>query len=251
MKYLNSGIYCIVNKVNGKRYIGQAVDLLKRWNLEHKVGKKSNEHLKRAINKYGIQNFEFIVLEYLPPDKKMLTEAEQKWLDFYFKNDNGDRLYNICPNAETTLGLKRQPHEGQITSLRHSKKVFQFDLEGNFVAEWASAVSASRILNINNTHICHCRTGTRLSAGGFIWISENNEGLAKEISFKLKQPIIRSDSKKVIMIDRYTNEELKVFPSIRNAEIYLNLVGSGGKINMVISGKRPTAYGYKWKSFEE
>jgi len=251
MQYLNSGIYCIVNLVNNKRYIGQASNLYKRWFLEHKVGKKSNLPLQRAFQKYGVQNFEFIVLEYLPPDKKILTEAEQKWLDFYFKNDNGDRLYNICPNAETTLGLKRQPHEGQITSLRHSKKVFQFDLEGNFVAEWASAVSASRILNINNTHICHCRTGTRLSAGGFIWISENNEGLAKEISFKLKQPIIRSDSKKVIMIDRYTNEELKVFPSIRNAEIYLNLVGSGGKINMVISGKRPTAYGYKWKSFEE
>jgi len=110
---------------------------------------------------------------------------------------------------------------------------------------------ASRALNIQNSHICSCRTGNRLSAGGFIWISESNEGLAKEISFKLKQPIIRSDSKKVVMIDRYTNEELKVFPSIRNAEIYLNLASSRGKLNMVISGKRPTAYGYKWKYFEE
>ena len=251
MKYLNSGIYCIVNKVNGKRYIGQAVDLLKRWNFEHKVGKKSNEHLKRAINKYGIQNFEFIVLEYLSAKKEILVEAEQKWLDFYFKNGNGNRLYNICPNAETVLGLKRKKHEGELTRIRCSKKVFQFDLEGNYICEWDSAKQAENELQISSAHICNCRVGTRLSAGGFIWLSENNTILAKEKALQLKQPILRSDSRKVIMIDKITNEPLQEFLSIRYAEVYLGITNSGGKINQVIVGKRSSAYGYKWKLVEE
>ena len=49
MEYLNSGIYMILNKINNKRYIGQAVDFNKRWHTEHKNGKKSNKILQNAV----------------------------------------------------------------------------------------------------------------------------------------------------------------------------------------------------------
>lgn len=250
MEYLNSGIYCIVNKVNGKRYIGQAVDLNKRWNLEHKLGRKSNTHLQRAINKYGIQNFEFIVLEYLPAKKEILINAEQKWLDFYFKNDNGHRLYNICPNAETVLGLKRQPHEGEITRKRSSKKVYQFDLDGKFIAEYTSAKEAGETTGINATHICHCRVGKRQSAGNFLWLSSNNEEIIRDAVKAYAAPIIRSDSISIIMLDKITLEKLQIFTSIREAELFLGIAGSNGKLRMVCDGKRKTAYGYKWSYAE-
>lgn len=38
---LPSGIYQIINTVNGKRYIGSAVNLGKRW-INHRVGLKNN-----------------------------------------------------------------------------------------------------------------------------------------------------------------------------------------------------------------
>ncbi len=55
------GIYQIPNNINGKIYIGQSIDIKRRWN-QHKYGKGSII-LKNAIKKYGINNFKFEVLE--------------------------------------------------------------------------------------------------------------------------------------------------------------------------------------------
>lgn len=147
----------VLNKVNNKRYIGQAVNLNKRWNFEHKVNRKSNIILQKAIKKYGIKNFEFIVLEYLPPIKKILTNTEQKWLDYFKDNDKWDMLYNICPNAETALGLKRTQRECDIIRERTSIPVYQYDLEGNFIKEYSSAVEAQKETGISSGHISNCR----------------------------------------------------------------------------------------------
>ena len=54
------GIYSIINKVNGKQYIGSAKDLYLRLN-EHLSNKKSNRSLQAAISKYGLENFNFCI----------------------------------------------------------------------------------------------------------------------------------------------------------------------------------------------
>ena len=57
--YMESGIYCIINKINNKIYIGQSKNLLKR-RKEHKKGLKfgthHNDHLQKAYNNYGKEN---------------------------------------------------------------------------------------------------------------------------------------------------------------------------------------------------
>ena len=59
-----SGIYKIVNKVNGKYYVGGSKNIHKRW-LEHKGLLRrnihDNGHLQNAWNKYGEATFDFIV----------------------------------------------------------------------------------------------------------------------------------------------------------------------------------------------
>lgn len=78
------GIYMIRNKSNGKVYIGQSVDIYLRWKSHKKNLQKGchrNIHLQNAWNKYGEDNFEFLIIEECNEDR--LTKQEQYWIDFY------------------------------------------------------------------------------------------------------------------------------------------------------------------------
>jgi group I intron endonuclease len=78
-----SGIYKIINKVNGKYYIGSSYRICVRWNRHKNLlfkNKHENEHLQRAWNKYGGENFEFVIIEENIPKIELLM-IEQKYLD--------------------------------------------------------------------------------------------------------------------------------------------------------------------------
>ncbi len=99
---MNSGIYCILNKENNKRYIGQTTDLSRRERQHFsrlKKGVHKNKHLQRAYKKYGKEAFSFFVV--MLCKKKHLTKWEQFFVDLYPKKD----LYNIAIECVTgTLG---------------------------------------------------------------------------------------------------------------------------------------------------
>jgi group I intron endonuclease len=101
-----TGIYKILNKVNGKFYIGSAIDIKQRWR-QHKhylrLNKHKNIYLQRAWNKYWEQSFDFIVIEECPISE--LICVEQKWLDLTkcFDITIG---YNLTPTAGNSKGVK-------------------------------------------------------------------------------------------------------------------------------------------------
>jgi len=80
----SSGIYAILNLVNGKRYIGGAVSLRTRGNEHRNDLRKADHHspaLQRAWNKYGEGSFVFKPLLICAP--KDLLMYEQRCLDSY------------------------------------------------------------------------------------------------------------------------------------------------------------------------
>ena len=79
-------IYEAINKINGKRYIGQTIYSLNHRKKQHLSSIKYNTTgctlFKRAIEKYGSNNFEWKVVD----SAKSHTELDAKesfWISFF------------------------------------------------------------------------------------------------------------------------------------------------------------------------
>lgn len=116
-----SGIYCIENLINGKKYIGQSVNIEARW-CKHKSELNNNIHfndyLQKSWNKYGEDNFKFYVLEFCDINK--LDKLEVYYIDLYqtLNRQNGYNLtsggaFNKKYSDETRLkiSLSLKGHE--------------------------------------------------------------------------------------------------------------------------------------------
>ena len=89
-------IYQIRNIVNGKIYIGSAVDSRIRFEKHRRHLRKGDHHcahLQASWNKHGEDFFKFEILEVVNGD---LLEAEQRWIDRYYGNG---RCYNTARYA--------------------------------------------------------------------------------------------------------------------------------------------------------
>jgi len=72
-----SGVYQIVNIINGHKYIGSSTNLKKRLGVHKnmlKSDKHDNPHLQNAWNKYGKENFKFEIICSCPEDKTIKFE---------------------------------------------------------------------------------------------------------------------------------------------------------------------------------
>ena len=137
---MKSGIYKIVNKINNKYYLGSSKDFhvrkLKHFN-ELRKGKHHNIYLQRAFNKYGEENFEFIVLE----ECENTFEREQELLN----NLDLKLCYNVSLSASGGDLIKNHPNREEIIRkttlilLNGPKRTKSFTGENN--PNWKGGVS--------------------------------------------------------------------------------------------------------------
>lgn len=103
---MTCGIYAIVNKVSGKRYIGKSIDIEVRWRshlsqLRNSTRSKDcNRYLYNAFQKYGETYFGFEYLEVLPSDDTTLAERELHWMEELNTLDS-DFGYNLRKDSGT------------------------------------------------------------------------------------------------------------------------------------------------------
>jgi prefoldin subunit 5 len=99
-------IYKITNKINGKSYIGK-----------HQTKKLDDDYMgsgtlvRKAIKKYGVQNFEKEILHIFSNEADM-NEAEKTLVTL------GENSYNLCPGGQGGFGYINE------NGLNNSKKDF-------------------------------------------------------------------------------------------------------------------------------
>ena len=86
-------IYKITNKVNNKVYVGQTTHTFRKRYFNNLYKYTHNDYLKRAIEKYGIDNFEIEYEFYIAKTKEELDTKEKEFIK-QFKCNNKRFGYN-------------------------------------------------------------------------------------------------------------------------------------------------------------
>lgn len=190
-----SGVYAIVNSLNGHKYIGSSTNIYARL-MAHRWHLRKNTHhssyLQNAYNKYGEHRFYVVVLEKCEPIRETIFILEQKYLDLKPE-------YNINPVANRPFSTNREETNKKISeklkghnvsqelrnhykelylSRQYGKKVCQYGLDGKFIKTYSSARVAGRELRPNlkkTAMITACCKGFCKSAYGYLWKYDNGD----------------------------------------------------------------------------
>lgn len=111
------GIYKITNKVNNKCYIGQSVHIETRFE-EHKRC-MDNKPLYKAFKKYGIENFDFEVVEECIAEQ--LNDKEIFYIK-HFKSSTDEWGYNLTFGGNSNIGGFSKQTREKISESRRGEK---------------------------------------------------------------------------------------------------------------------------------
>ncbi len=257
---MKSGVYKIENQITKDIYIGSSVHLVNRKSRHFKDLEKNIHHsiiLQRAVNKYGIENFIFIVLENC--EKEVLLIREQHYLDTLLP------MYNILSQAGNSLGhtvtektkdkhkryaLENNVRPPESTWKERQQKVYMLDKNSlEVLNEFESLSSACRFIGKKGTYVStlsSCCNNKRFSAFGYRWVFS----LADIKKLRDKKPLVswckglkigNRKSKKIKQFDM-NNNYIAEFNSVKEAE---SIFGKG--ISNCALGKSKSSNGYMWK----
>lgn len=137
-------IYKITNTVNGKVYVGQTVQVVKKRFVRHQVMLRKqnhpNKHLQASWNKYGDSSFTFEVIEKFDSEMNFdLNNLERYWIK-HFDSMNPLKGYN-----KTEGGSNGKPSEETKKKMSLAKKGKISPLKGRVISE-------EHRLNLSESH---------------------------------------------------------------------------------------------------
>jgi group I intron endonuclease len=229
-----SGIYKIINKVNGKYYIGNTTKLGNRW-CQHKGSLKYqrhvNSHLQSAWNKYGGNNFNFVIVEKVLLDKLVVTE--QKYLDIA-KNEQ-DKCYNQNFSANSVLQTEEMKEK-----IRNTLKKYYMTHKSPM---YGKTLSAESIEKMKKT-----KTGVKQSEEHKHNISKSLKGIIRNNETKRKMSLCKTGKNSPLYdftIYEWYNENTKELFKGTQYDFYTNYGFSSGSVSYIVNGKRNSLYGWK------
>lgn len=224
--------YCIYKHTlpNQKVYIGQTCDISHRWRASSYVG---NSFFYNAIQKYGWENITHEILE----NNLTLDEANEreKYYIALYQATNSEYGYNLRIGGDGggPIGVKTEKFKERY------KKVYQYNLEGEYIAEWDNLTLAAEGCGAANkiTGISQCCNGKRKTAYGFQWRYEKLDCLPKQKLTGVEKRIVQKD---------LDGNVIQIYNSLSEARDALGMK-SHKSISNVLNGLAKTAYGFLWE----
>lgn len=232
-------IYVITNLQNNMQYVGQTINTIQQRFHGHISSAKNihdNMYLHKAMNKYGIENFDVKEITSVKTDTieeliEELNSLEKHYIAEY--NTLSPNGYNLTKGGtEGVEWIKR--------------KVDEYDLDGNFVKTHESLIMAARSLNLTSSSaIQKCCLGRSKFAFQRIW-RYHSDALDK---YELPDIDIAIREYKLAPVDQYSKNGvfLNSYTSMTEAALILGLESTSSHIAECCNGKLYTAYGYVWR----
>ncbi len=245
---MTTGIYKITNLQTNQAYYGSSNNVEKRLNSHKsklKRGIHDNRFLQRSYDKYGLDNFSFIIVEITTKENLLITE--QKYIDTYF--DKGKKCFNLNPLAESSAGRMYSEETKKDFKEKSPRGTSHWNYGKNLSKQTREKISKA---NTGKTHSVETLKKMSEAKMGKSWgnHSENTkQKMSDQKNGSLNPMYGLSGSKhpksiKIIQLDLNDNE-IMIFSSLKEAEEKTGI--SFKAISLCINGKTKTSGGYKWK----
>lgn len=226
-------VYCHENKSNGKLYFGiTKTSTRRRWSKGK--GYKTQHVFGRAIEKYGWDGFEHIILY------TGLSEAEAKQMEIdlirEFRTQDRRYGYNITAGGDDTPIVR-----GGDSPV--SRPILIFNLDGSFDAEFPTLTEAAEYLGVSRGTVCEVARGHRGTTAGHFCMYKD------ECDNPCKQPPrqFRDMSAKFKPVSQYDLDGtyIQSFDSIVEASAKTGI--KRADISTVLSGRQHEAHGFQFR----
>ena len=168
-------VYLLKNKLNGKCYVGQTCDFDRRM-AEHEYEARSGSSFKihQAIRKYGLENFESIILHCCQGQEQVvLDELNSLEIHYIRKFDSFANGYNMTEGSRGSLGLRHTKEARQKMSKARSGRTLS--------EKHRAAVSRS-----NHTRTVTADTRARMSENNAMKDPANRAKVSQGVSNYIK-----------------------------------------------------------------
>lgn len=263
-----SGIYMLTCRVNGKRYIGQSINIKRRLN-DHKWNKRCTSIISKAIAKYGWDAFDKTVLEFC-----LVEELDEKEIQYIAKLKPE---YNLTEGGDSLTGYKHSPETKELLK-QLAKKQWADEERLKLIKKpiicidtgeiFDSVKSAAEKSGVTHSCISMVLNGRGKTAGGCRWNYLNQDDKPSEETSERKRRANRGRKQSAEEIEKrvahlkgkkreninwckpvFCVETGRIFVSVKIAAESVGI--TPGLLSNVLHGIRKTAGGYHWKFAKE
>lgn len=224
---MTCGIYAIINKETNQIYIGQSIDIERRFK-EHIHQKDLSSYIDRSIGKYGKDAFEFKVL--CKCDESELDLEERKFIALYNTYHKG---YNLTRGGE--ISPAKHPEIAKKISNSHTGKKISHERK----LKYSESSNSTGFFRVSKFPCEKCQNG-------FTWIYQWYEAGKKKSIYSVD---LNELKKKVLNkgLDWIVINKEKAIATIEENSNNKYVVGASGVKYVTKDNCKSMASGYRWR----